>query len=85
MRYIVKTNEQTFLPVRLLLPGAMERTTFPSGHIMPVGRIQNGPELTVYIFLLLTHLVGKPEGKKPLGKPTCRWEDNIKMYLQEVG
>ena len=30
-------------------------------------------------------LVGKPEGKRPLGKPRHRWEDNIKMYLQEVG
>ena len=30
-------------------------------------------------------LVGKTEGKRPLGRPRCRWEDNIKMYLQEVG
>ena len=30
-------------------------------------------------------LVGKPEGKKPLGIPRRRWEDNIKMDLQEVG
>jgi hypothetical protein len=30
-------------------------------------------------------LVGKPGGKKPLGRPRRRWEDNIKMYLQEVG
>jgi hypothetical protein len=30
-------------------------------------------------------LVGKPEGKRPLGKPRCIWEDNIKMHLQEVG
>ena len=30
-------------------------------------------------------LVQKPEGKRPLGKPRCRWEDNIKMDLQEVG
>ena len=30
-------------------------------------------------------LVGKPEGKKPLGRPRRRWEDNIKMDLQEVG
>jgi len=30
-------------------------------------------------------LVGKPEGKRPLGGPRCRWEDNIKMDLQEVG
>jgi len=30
-------------------------------------------------------LVGKPEGKKPLGRPRHRWVDNIRMYLQEVG
>ena len=30
-------------------------------------------------------LVGKPEGKRPLGSPRRRWEDNIKMDLQEVG
>ena len=30
-------------------------------------------------------LVGKPEGKRPLGTPRCRWGDNIKMDLQEVG
>ena len=30
-------------------------------------------------------LVGKPEGKRPLGRPRHRWEDNIKMDLQGVG
>jgi hypothetical protein len=30
-------------------------------------------------------LVGKPEGKRPLGRPRSRWEDNIRMDLQEVG
>jgi len=30
-------------------------------------------------------LVGKPEGKKLLGRPRRKWEDNIKMDLQEVG
>ena len=30
-------------------------------------------------------LVGKHEGKRPLGRPGRRWEDNIKMDLQEVG
>jgi hypothetical protein len=30
-------------------------------------------------------LVGKPEGKRPLGRPRRRWKDNIKMDLQEVG
>jgi hypothetical protein len=29
--------------------------------------------------------VGEPEGKRPLGRPRCRWEDDIKMDLQEVG
>jgi hypothetical protein len=30
-------------------------------------------------------LVGKPEGKMPLGRPRRRWEDNVRMDLQEVG
>ena len=30
-------------------------------------------------------LVGNPEGKKPLGRPRSRWEDNIKIDVQEVG
>ena len=30
-------------------------------------------------------LVGKSQGKRPLGRPRRRWEDNIKMYLREVG
>jgi hypothetical protein len=30
-------------------------------------------------------LVGKPEGKRPLGRQRCRWVDNIKMDLLEIG
>jgi hypothetical protein len=30
-------------------------------------------------------LVGRPEGRRPLGRPRLRWEDNIKMDRQEVG
>ena len=30
-------------------------------------------------------LVGKPEGKRPVGRPSRRWENNIKLDLQEVG
>jgi hypothetical protein len=30
-------------------------------------------------------LVGKPEGKRPLGRPICRWIDNINMSLLEIG
>ena len=43
--------------------------------------------LLVYIYTRRVNrvLVGKPEGKRTLGKPRRRWEDNIKMDLQEVG
>jgi hypothetical protein len=40
----------------------------------------DGQEKGVYMVL-----VGKPEGKKPLRRPRHRWEDNIRMDLQEVG
>jgi hypothetical protein len=30
-------------------------------------------------------LVGRPEGRRPLGRPRRRWENNIKMYLREIG
>jgi hypothetical protein len=30
-------------------------------------------------------LVGKPEGRRPFGRPRCRWEDNSKMDLREIG
>jgi hypothetical protein len=40
----------------------------------------DGEERGVYRFL-----VGKPEGKRPLGRPRHRWEDNIRMDLKEVG
>jgi hypothetical protein len=39
----------------------------------------------VLIFRNCQHLVGKPEGKRPLGRPRHGCEDNIRMYLQEVG
>jgi hypothetical protein len=38
------------------------------------------------VFILnITILVGKPEGKRPLGRPRSRWVDNIKMDLREIG
>jgi hypothetical protein len=46
-----------------------------AGHVARMGENRN-----VYRIL-----VGKPEGKKLLGRPRCRWMDNIKMYLREVG
>ena len=39
----------------------------------------------VFVTLRMQVLVGKPEGKRPLGRPRRRWEDNIKMDLQEMG
>jgi hypothetical protein len=30
-------------------------------------------------------LIGRPKGKRPLGRPRCRWEDNIKLDLREIG
>ena len=46
-----------------------------AGHVARIGQ-----ERGVYRVL-----VGKPEGKRPLGRPRRRWKDNIKIYLQEVG
>ena len=39
----------------------------------------------LYLLNLFYIVVGKPEGKRPLGRPRRRWEDNIKMDLQGVG
>jgi hypothetical protein len=39
-----------------------------------------GESIDVYMVL-----VGKPEAKRPLGRPRRRWEDNIKINLQEMG
>jgi hypothetical protein len=41
-----------------------------------------GERRGIYIYMVL---VGKPEGKRPLGRPRNRCNDNIKMDLQEVG
>ena len=46
-----------------------------AGH---VARMEEGRVVTKV-------LVGKPEGKRPLGRPRRRWEDNIKMNLQDLG
>ena len=51
------------------------RITRRAGHVARVGEDRG-----VYRVL-----VGKPEGKRPLGRPRHRWEDNIKMNLKEVG
>jgi hypothetical protein len=45
-----------------------------AGHVARIGKWRG----------LYRVLVGKPEGKRPLGIPRRRWEDNIKMGVQEV-
>ena len=57
--------------VRVIKSRRMRR----AGHVARIGERRS-----VYRVL-----VGKPEGKRPLGRPRRRWEDNIKMNLQEVG
>jgi hypothetical protein len=46
-----------------------------AGHVARMGEKRNAHRL----------LVGKPEGKRPLRRPTRRWVDNIRMHLGEVG
>jgi len=46
-----------------------------AGHLTCMGEMRNAYSI----------LVGKHEGKKPLGRPMCRWEDNIGMDLREIG
>ena len=46
-----------------------------TGHVARTGEVRG----------IYRVLFGKPEGKRPLGIPKHRWEDNIKMGLQEVG
>jgi len=41
--------------------------------------------MDVFVISMVTALVWKPEGKRPLGRSRRRWEENIKMDLQEVG
>jgi hypothetical protein len=46
-----------------------------AGYVSRMGEKRNASRI----------LVGKPEGKKPLGRPTRRWVDNTKMDLREIG
>jgi hypothetical protein len=46
-----------------------------AGHVTRMGETRNAYRI----------LVGKPEGKRPLGRPRRRWEDNIKMDFREIG
>jgi hypothetical protein len=45
------------------------------GHVARMGEVRGAYNI----------LVGRPEGRRPLGRPRCRWEENIKMDLREIG
>jgi hypothetical protein len=53
----------------------MMKSTRRTGYVACMGEKRN----------TCTILVRKPEGKRPLGRPRWRWEDNIKMDLREIG
>jgi hypothetical protein len=59
--------------IRIIKSGRMRWT----GH---VARMEEKRKRNAYRLL-----VGKPEGKRPLGRPRCRWVDNIRMDLRQVG
>jgi hypothetical protein len=46
-----------------------------AGHVARIGEKSSAYRI----------LLGKPEGKRPLGRPRSRWEDNINMELREIG
>jgi hypothetical protein len=46
-----------------------------AGHVARMGEVRGTYNI----------LVGRPEGRRPLGRPRRRWEDNIKMDLREIG
>ena len=62
--------------LRLTLLGILNRNRLRwAGHVAHMEQSRNAYRI----------LVGKPEGKRPLGRPRRRWEDNIKIDLREVG
>ena len=56
------------------------RSLYRAGSLKAAAR-----ELARYQLDVVGVLLGKPEGKRPLGRPRRRWVDNIRMDLQEVG
>jgi hypothetical protein len=58
-----------------IIEGIKSRRLRRAGHVAHMGQRKGA----------FRALVGKPEGRRPLGRPRRRWEDNIKMDLREVG
>jgi hypothetical protein len=62
-------------PLHDIIPGFLESFSACAGHVARRGEKRNAYRL----------FVGKPEGKRPLGRPRHRWVDNIRKDLGEVG
>ncbi|KAJ4449084.1 hypothetical protein ANN_00479 [Periplaneta americana] len=69
---IVKVH---FISCDLIIRNIKSRRLRWAGHVARIGESRNAYRV----------LVGRPEGKRPLGRSRRRWEDNIKMDLREVG
>ena len=63
----------------------LETKHFSGGKLLPHSVLRGGSASRGSFMPQEKLLVGKPEGKRPLGRPRRRWEDNIKMDLQELG
>jgi hypothetical protein len=75
---VLKQLDLYFLPsiIRIIKSRRMRW----AGHVARMGKKKKKKKRNAYRLL-----VGKPEGKRPLGRPRCRWVDNIRMDLGEVG
>ena len=72
--YVCRSN-QVVLP---LLRALFDHVSIGTGALVFKGLCD---KLQYYARFEYRGLTGKPEGKRPLGRPRCRWEDNIKMDL----
>jgi hypothetical protein len=75
LMYITSTFPVEFGPQFSLIP-SQENHAIPAyaGHVARMGEKRNAHRL----------LVGKPDGKRPLGRPTGRWGDNSKLDLKDI-
>jgi hypothetical protein len=65
----------TFTLHQIMFRVIKSRTMGWARHVADMGEMRNAYNI----------LVGKPEGKRPLGRPRHRWEYNNRMYLREIG
>jgi len=80
-------KETENIEVALLPAGRVLIKSYKGGHscfLLPYSSpLYN--YLIIHLMALIQPLLGKPEGRRPLGRPRRRWADNIRMDLQDVG